>query len=140
MLERHYTAGGFTHTFTRPGYEWDVGVHYIGDVNRPGTLLRRVFDHVTDGELGWEDVGEIYDTIVIAGERYELPRGCEAYRRRMHEYFPHERAAIDRYLKQVQKTVKRTKATSWRRRCRRRCRVCWGRCCAGPRYATPERR
>jgi all-trans-retinol 13,14-reductase len=34
ILERHYTAGGFTHTFTRPGYEWDVGLHYIGEVNR----------------------------------------------------------------------------------------------------------
>jgi all-trans-retinol 13,14-reductase len=44
VLERHYTAGGFTHTFRRPGYEWDVGVHYIGDVRirssrfRPETL------------------------------------------------------------------------------------------------------
>ena len=35
VLERHYTAGGFTHTFRRPGYEWDVGVHYIGDVSDP---------------------------------------------------------------------------------------------------------
>jgi len=26
VLERHYTAGGFTHTFRRPGYEWDVVV------------------------------------------------------------------------------------------------------------------
>ena len=33
VLERHYTAGGFTHVFRRPGYEWDVGVHYIGRVN-----------------------------------------------------------------------------------------------------------
>ena len=32
VLERHYTAGGYTHGFHRPGYEWDVGVHYIGDV------------------------------------------------------------------------------------------------------------
>jgi all-trans-retinol 13,14-reductase len=30
VLERHYEAGGFTHTFHRPGYEWDVGLHYIG--------------------------------------------------------------------------------------------------------------
>ncbi len=28
VLERHYTAGGFTHVFHRPGYDWDVGVHY----------------------------------------------------------------------------------------------------------------
>ena len=40
VLERHYTAGGFTHTFHRPGYEWDVGVHYIGQVNRPGFVKR----------------------------------------------------------------------------------------------------
>lgn len=109
VLERHSTAGGFTHTFTRSGYEWDVGVHYVGEVNRAGTLLRRVFDHVTDGELGWEDLGETYDTIVIAGERYRLPCGLEAYRHRMYEYFPQERAAIDQYLEKVKKTVKRTK-------------------------------
>lgn len=24
ILERHYTAGGFTHVFKRKGYEWDV--------------------------------------------------------------------------------------------------------------------
>jgi all-trans-retinol 13,14-reductase len=31
VLERHYRAGGFTHTFTRRGgFEWDVGVHYVG--------------------------------------------------------------------------------------------------------------
>lgn len=34
VLERRYTLGGFTHVFRRPGYEWDVGVHYIGDVQR----------------------------------------------------------------------------------------------------------
>src|SRR5699024_8226009 len=31
VLEQHYTAGGFTHSYDRNGYEWDVGVHYIGD-------------------------------------------------------------------------------------------------------------
>ena len=45
VLERHYTAGGFTHVFRRPGYEWDVGVHYIGDVapgrHAPPNLRRR---------------------------------------------------------------------------------------------------
>ena len=39
VLERHYAIGGFTHVFRRPGYEWDVGVHYVGEV-QPGGLLR----------------------------------------------------------------------------------------------------
>ncbi|MGH9140520.1 MAG: NAD(P)-binding protein [Vicinamibacterales bacterium] len=30
VQERHYAVGGFTHTFKRPGYEWDVGVHVPG--------------------------------------------------------------------------------------------------------------
>lgn len=28
VLEQHYTAGGFTHSYEREGFEWDVGVHY----------------------------------------------------------------------------------------------------------------
>jgi len=112
VLERHYTAGGFTHTFTRPGYEWDVGVHYVGDVHRPGTLLRRLFDHLTDGELAWEDLGEVYDRIVIGEETpdvYDFVRGREAWRARMHEYFPAERDAIDRYIEHVRATTRTTR-------------------------------
>ena len=37
VLEKHYTPGGFTHVFTRRGYEWDVGLHYVGEVNREKT-------------------------------------------------------------------------------------------------------
>lgn len=109
VLERHYTAGGFTHTFHRPGYEWDVGVHYVGDVHRPGTLLRRAFDHLTDGDLAWADMGEVYDTIVIGDDRYELVAGRERFRQRMHEYFPRQRDAIDRYLERLRATVRTSK-------------------------------
>ena len=31
MLEQHYLPGGYTHMFARKGYEWDVGVHAIGE-------------------------------------------------------------------------------------------------------------
>src|SRR5579862_328513 len=58
VLERHYTAGGFTHAFRRPGYEWDVGVHYIGQVNNPASPVRAAFDHITDGCLGWNPMPE----------------------------------------------------------------------------------
>ena len=111
VLERHYTAGGFTHTFHRPGYEWDVGVHYVGDVHRPGSLLRRAFDHLTDGELAWADMGEVYDTIVIGDDHYQFVAGRERFRQRMHEYFPAARdtAAIDRYLERIRETVRTSK-------------------------------
>jgi all-trans-retinol 13,14-reductase len=105
VLERHYTAGGFTHTFTRPGFEWDVGIHYIGEVNRPGSALRRIFDHLTDGELGWEDLGEVYDTIVIGADRYPIPRGRRALRDALCGWFPAEKGAIDRYLARTRRAA-----------------------------------
>ena len=52
VLERHYEAGGFTHTFHRPGYQWDVGVHYIGEMQNKNSPVRRAFDHVTGGGVG----------------------------------------------------------------------------------------
>ncbi|HTJ45293.1 MAG TPA: NAD(P)/FAD-dependent oxidoreductase [Kofleriaceae bacterium] len=105
VLERHYTAGGFTHTFHRPGYEWDVGVHYVGDVHRPRAFLRRLFDHLTDGELGWADLGPVYDQIVMGDDVYDFVAGRDAFRERMHGYFPREKDAIDRYLARVREAV-----------------------------------
>ncbi len=77
VLERHYTAGGFTQTFRRPGYEWDVGVHYIGDVSHPRADTRRIFDFLTDGELDWADMGEVYDRIILGDNSYDYVKGLD---------------------------------------------------------------
>ena len=95
VLERHYTAGGFTHTFRRPGYEWDVGIHYIGGVSHPKAIARRLFDFLTDGELDWADMGEVYDRIILGDRAYDFVKGVEPFRAKMHEYFPSDKDAID---------------------------------------------
>lgn len=108
VLERHYTAGGFTHTFRRPGYEWDVGVHYIGEVFEPGSMMKRVFDFVTDGELEWADMGDVYDRIIIGDRSYDFVKGRERFREQLHGYFPKETRAIDRYLEKIDATAKKS--------------------------------
>ncbi len=107
VLERHYTAGGFTHTFRRPGYEWDVGIHYIGDVTHPKAMGRRMFDFLTEGELQWEDMGDVYDRIFIGDNAYDFVKGYENFRAKLHAYFPEDKAAIDQYLEKVVATVKK---------------------------------
>lgn len=101
ILERHYTAGGYTHVFKRRGYEWDVGIHYIGEVGKEQGVLRRMFDYVTEGELKWADMGDVYDRIVIGDKTYDFPKGVENWRAAMKGYFPEEEAAIDRYIELV---------------------------------------
>jgi all-trans-retinol 13,14-reductase len=107
VLERHYTAGGFTHAFHRPGYEWDVGVHYIGQV-QAGEPLRAIFDSITDGTLHWHAVPDVYDRIILDGREYEFVSGRERFRERMKEYFPEERKAIDQYLETVRRAARST--------------------------------
>jgi all-trans-retinol 13,14-reductase len=102
VLERHYTAGGYTHTFHRPGYEWDVGVHYVGR----DAKTRRAFDHLTDGLLQWAPMPDVYDRILIGGKSYELPTGVERFRDRIKSYFPSESRAIDNYIAAVRSCVK----------------------------------
>lgn len=105
VLERHYTAGGYTHVFRRPGYEWDVGVHYIGQMY-PRSLLRRAFDMLTGGELEWADMGEVYDTIVIDGDRYPLRAGKKNFKEGLLEHFPKAESVLDRYLELVKEASK----------------------------------
>ena len=79
VLERHYTAGGYTHSFRRPGYSWDVGVHYIGELQDPASPLRAAFDHLTDGQLEWAALPDVYDRVIIGGRTFEFPTGRERF-------------------------------------------------------------
>ncbi len=106
VLERHYTAGGFTHAFHRPGYEWDVGVHYIGQVQNPTSPVRAAFDHLTEGRLDWNPMPDVYDEIRIADRVYQLRSGARHFRDGLLERFPSEARAIDRYLTAVRASVK----------------------------------
>ena len=106
VLERHYAVGGFTHVFRRKGYEWDVGLHYIGQVQHPASLTRRLFDHLTEKPIEWAPMDEVYDRIVIGDVTYDYVAGPERFAARMKEYFPAEAAAIDRYMSLIRKVSK----------------------------------
>src|SRR5208337_752220 len=101
VLERHYEAGGFTHTFHRPGYEWDVGLHYIGQMQDERSAVRRAFDHVTAGSVQWQPMPDVYDRAIIEGRIFNFAAGLERFREGLLESFPGERRAIYRYIAAV---------------------------------------
>lgn len=101
VLEQHYTAGGFTHSYARNGYEWDVGVHYIGDVGAPHTLTRRLFDFVSNGGLKWAPMDDHFDRIFLGDESFDLVATPTKYRAELLTHFPDDAAAIDEYLRRI---------------------------------------
>lgn len=109
VLERHYTPGGFTHVFKRKGYEWDVGIHYIGEMQRKNSMLKKLFDYITNSELKWADMGEVYDKIIIGDKHYDLVKGVKNFKENLISYFPEEENAINTYVDLVFKAVKTSK-------------------------------
>ncbi len=101
VLEQHYTAGGFTHAYDRNGYEWDVGVHYIGEVGSRKSQMRQMFDFVSDGQLQWAPMDKNYDRFFIGGERFDAIAGKRDYVAALKDRFPDEHAAIDGYMKRL---------------------------------------
>jgi len=106
VLEQHYTAGGYTHSYEREGYEWDVGVHYIGEVHKPHSPLRRVFDVISDGKLEWAPMDEVYDRIIIGDRKYDFRAGRENFIADMVAHFPQEADAIRQYVDLVYKVAR----------------------------------
>jgi all-trans-retinol 13,14-reductase len=109
VLERHYMPGGFTHVFRRRQYEWDVGLHYIGDVQTRRSLTRRLFDHVTDGGLEWASMGGVYDRILFGEDAYDFAAGPDGFVDGLAERFPGERAALERYVHTIRKVARRSR-------------------------------
>ena len=105
VLERHFKIGGFTHTFTRPGgWEWDVGLHYVGDMGE-GMQGRRILDLVTGGAVRWNPLPDIYDRFVYPGLQFDVPKGEANFRAALIRAFPDEHRAIERYVRDVKSAM-----------------------------------
>lgn len=105
VLEQHYTAGGFTHAYEREGYEWDVGVHYIGDMGRQ-SQGRGLFDYISGGQLKWAEMDPVYDRIILGDEHFDFVAGKENFKDSLKLQFPDDTVAIDQYVDLVTATTK----------------------------------
>lgn len=105
ILERHFKIGGFTHTFRRKGkYEWDVGVHYVGEMQK-GHIFRKIFDFVTQNKVKWNRMPDAYDIFVYPGLKFSARAGRDNFKQDLIDQFPNEETAIEQYFRDIQKAV-----------------------------------
>jgi phytoene dehydrogenase-like protein len=99
VLERHYVAGGNSQAFRRDihgkSYEFDVGVHYIGECGPDGAITRIL------GSLGLAERvvfrpldPDRYSTLVFPDFEFRVPASWDLYRKRLIERFPEESEAL----------------------------------------------
>ncbi|TRY59607.1 hypothetical protein DNTS_003890, partial [Danionella cerebrum] len=106
VLEQHDRAGGCCHTFTEQGFEFDVGIHYIGEMlaHKP---FRCVVDQLTNGQLQWDPLDSAFDKVVLGPPEnrriYPIYSGRKRYTDELKKCFPGEEKAIDEYVRLCKK-------------------------------------
>jgi all-trans-retinol 13,14-reductase len=107
VLERHYVPGGFSHAFKRnDGFLWDVGVHYVGNMDEQTSFLRKMFDYLTDSKLKWAFMGDVYDEVNIGSDKYNFCAGKEKLKETFYQHFPDDKDAIDKYFTAIEKATR----------------------------------
>ena len=95
LLEQYQTLGGLTHSFSREGFTWDAGIHYLSGI-APGDRERVILDWLSDKPIEFTSMGAVYDNLHI-GDALPLPlsRPYEAQERDLKDRFPDEAKAIE---------------------------------------------
>ena len=57
VLEKHTTCGGNCHTFNDNGYEFNVGIHYVCEMDNLSSGVKILLDQVSDGQIQWAKLG-----------------------------------------------------------------------------------
>lgn len=96
-LDQSEHIGGYLNPFERSGFQFNPGVHYVGEC-QPGQTLYEVL-----AGLGMEPSSmfceldpEGFDVYRFPGLEVRACRGLDAYRERLSEVFPHERQGLGR--------------------------------------------
>ena len=71
LLEQAQSIGGLTHSFSRGGFSWDVGLHYCGTFGHDQPA-GRILDWLSGGAIEFHSVGTVYD-ILHFPEDFQIP-------------------------------------------------------------------
>lgn len=108
VLEQHYIAGGCTHAFEDKGYEFDTGIHYIGNIEKRKKILDLITENIVEWDkMGTEENGYTYDEIVIGNKHYYLRAGEVEFLKEVEKYWPQEIHNVKLYLDYVKKVCKK---------------------------------
>jgi all-trans-retinol 13,14-reductase len=98
VLERHVAAGGLTQTFSRSGFTWAVGLHYLGDMGE-GASARKILDWLSGNVIRFAPSGPVYDTVHLpAGFEFQFARPQAALVAELKERFPGSTAEIGAFF------------------------------------------
>lgn len=103
VLEAHSVAGGNSQVFRRTvrgrEYEFDVGIHYVGECDRDGLITRMLRGLGLAERVVFRPLDpDGFSTLVFPDLRFRVPVGWDRYRARLLEAFPGEAEPLGRVV------------------------------------------
>jgi phytoene dehydrogenase-like protein len=103
VLEQHELPGGWCHSFTLEGYRFSPGVHYLGKLDKGGSLARIYRGLGVSKDLVFCELNpDGFDHIFIGDERFDIPKGKQQFIDRLKQRFPDQAKGIDGYFKTIE--------------------------------------
>ena len=101
VLEQHDQAGGCCHTFIDKGFEFDVGIHYIGEMAE-GSVTRHLVDELSNGGIEWVKLEHVLETVVLGDlanpSMYPIASDQEEFKNMLIGRFPDDKEAIVKFF------------------------------------------
>ncbi|MGI6795712.1 hypothetical protein [Gordonia sihwensis] len=99
-LEQYSVIGGSSHVFRRQGkWEFDVGVHYIGDCSAGGNVPTILEGIGVADRIEWLPLERHgFDTIIAPDFELMIPHGWNEYLHNLIRAFPSEEKQLRRYV------------------------------------------
>jgi all-trans-retinol 13,14-reductase len=99
VLEQNQVAGGCSQVFRRKGnrYEFDVGMHYIGECHPGGRMTAALRGLGLDGRIEFRQLDpDGHSTLVFPGLTFRVPSDWDTYLARLIEAFPGQERGLRR--------------------------------------------
>ena len=111
VVEKNRQPGGLLRSYTRDGIECEVGVHYLGSLDK-GQVLRKFFDYlgvtaaIPVSRMGAGGVIDryLFDSPGTHPPQFDLPVGFDAYEANLKKAFPGEASCIETVVAAIRKS------------------------------------
>ncbi len=97
VVEQHDIVGGNCTVFRHGGYEFDVGLHYIGQAS-PGSVMHAMLHMLgISDRITFRPLDRNFDTLLFPGLTFRVPADWNDYEQRLVEAFPADAEGITEY-------------------------------------------
>jgi len=108
IAEKNPLPGGLMRSYIRNGTDCEVGIHYLGALDK-GQILHRFFDYMgVSDQIPIERMGKdgvidryIFNSDVIGLEQFDMPSGIDEYENNLLSAFPGQKKQIHFLMKQL---------------------------------------